>query len=342
LQFRYRGSRRESAVAQLSTLGHIHALQQIHIMKKFISPKAIHLAAVFLLLITNRSIGSGWQGSDNFSSGIASSNWPIDKVSEGQMTVAGVNGHVSFLVPVSTTADQNGYIGWHGTPTAAEDWIVEITGHDSAGYSSGSSSQLQFAVVDTASLSSTVRGYRVSKRSAVDSSFSAAQWIGSGYTTTANVSSTSVDFLLRLVYHSASQQIEAWYDPTASGQGWTRLDTISLANFSPSMTASSTFTFAIFANTSYGPISEGDIWADNFRAMPPPPPLIVSGAQLTAKANVLHLTLTNNGSLFQLQSAGALTGGWSTVSTPWTTNAGWVSTSVTNSSPVQFYRLQPN
>jgi hypothetical protein len=310
-------------------------------MKKFISPKAIHLAALFILIIANRSIGSGWQGSDDFSSGISSANWTVHN-GQGQMTVVGTNGHVSYLVPISTAADQSGYIMWQGTPTAAQDWIVEITGHDSAGYSPDSSSQLQFAVFDTASLSSTVRGYRVSKRSAADNSFSAAQWLASGYTTTANVSSTSVDFLLRLVYHSSSQQIEAWYDPTASGQDWLLLDTMSLATFSPSMTASSTFTFAIFGNTSYGPISEGDIWADNFRAMPPPPPLLVSGAQLTAKANVLHLTLTNNGSLFQLQSAGALTGGWSTVSTPWTTNAGWVSTSVTNSSPVQFYRLQPN
>jgi len=310
--------------------------------RSMISKKATHLAAVFLLLLTNRSIGSEWLGTDDFSSGIASSNWPIDKVSQGQMTVTGVDGHVSFLVPVSTTAEQNGYIGWHGTPTAAEDWMVDITGHDSAAYSSGGSSQLQFAVVDTASLSSTVRGYRVSKRNAVDSSFSAAQWIGSGYTNTANVRSTSVDFLLRLVYHSASQQIEAWYDPTASGQGWTLLDTISLAEFSPNMTASSTFTFAILSNTSYGPITEGQIWADNFRAMSTPPTLRVSGAQFAAQANVLHLTFKDSGSMFQLQSAGTLMGGWSTVFTPWTTNAGWVSTSVTNSSPAQFYRLQAN
>ena len=221
--------------------------------------------------------------------------------------------------------------------------MVEITGHDSAPYSSSGSSWLHFAVIDTASLSSTIRGYRVSKRNEVDSAFSAEQWIGNGATATANVNSTSVDFLLRLVYHSASQQIESWYDPTASGQGWKRLDTISLAKFSPSMTASSTFSFVILANTSYGPITEGQIWADNFCAMPIPPPLVVAGAQSTAGAKeVLHLTLTNNGSMFQLQSAGTLTGSWSNVSTSWTTNAGWISTSVTNSSPAQFYRLQAN
>jgi hypothetical protein len=77
--------------------------------RKFIPKKAINLAAVFLLLITNRSIGSGWQGCDDFSSGITSSNWPVDKVDQDQMIVTNANGHVSFLVPVSTIVEQNGY-----------------------------------------------------------------------------------------------------------------------------------------------------------------------------------------------------------------------------------------
>ena len=312
--------------------------------RTFFSKKAIHLAALFLLLAASRSIGATWQGSDDFSSGITSSNWTVQQTNQGQMTVVGTNGHVSFLVTNSTTAEQNAYIIWHETPTAAEDWMVDITGHNSASYSSEGSSQLQFAVVDTASLGpvQVLRGYRVSRRRADDGSFSAAQWIGSGTTTRADVSTTAVDFLLRLVYHSASQQIEAWYDPTASGLGWARLDTISLAEFSPSMTASSTFTFAILSNTSYGPVAEGDIWADNFRAMSTPPPLLVAGAQHSAGSQVLHLTWTNNGSICVLESAGALTAGWSTVPTPWTTNAGWVSTSVTNFSPAQFYRLHAN
>jgi hypothetical protein len=307
-----------------------------------ISKKAIHSAALFVLLITNRSIGSGWQGSDNFSSGITSSNWTVQQTNQGQMAVVGTNGHVSFLVTNSTTAEQNAYIIWHGTPTTAEDWMVDITGHNSASYSAQGSSQLQFAVVDTASLSSMLRGYRVSRRRAADGSFSAGQWIGSGSNTRASTNATAVDFLLRLVYHSASQQIESWYAPTASGSGWAKLDTISLAEFSPTMTASSTFTFAILSDTYYGPVFEGDIWADNFRAMPTPPSLLISGAQGSAATQVLHLAWTNNGSMFQLQSAGALTGGWNTVSAPWTTNAGRVNTSVTNSSPAQFYRLQAN
>ena len=310
--------------------------------KNYFSKKAVHVYALFLLFAANRSVGAVWQGTDDFSSGISPANWTIQRMSQGQMTVVGTNGHVSFLVPNSTTAEQNAYIIWQGQPTAAEDWVVEITGHNTASYSTQGSSQLQFAVVDTASLGSVLRGYRVSRRLAADGSFSAGQWIGSGSTTRADISATAVDFLLRLVYHSVSRQIESWYDPTASGSGWAKLDTISLAEFSPGMTGSSTFTFAILSDTYYGPVSEGDIWADNFRAMPGPPPLLFSGAQRSAGAEVLHLTWTNNGGMLQLQSAGALTGGWGTVSNSWTTNAGWVSTSVTNPGPAQFYRLQVN
>jgi hypothetical protein len=108
------------------------------------------------------------------------------------------------------------------------------------------------------------------------------------------------------------------------------------------MTASSTFTFAILSDTYYGPLSGGEIWADNFRAIPTPPPLLISGAQRSAGAQVLDVSWTNNGSMLQLQSSGALTGGWINVSSTWTTNAGHVSTRVTNSSPIQFYRLQLN
>jgi hypothetical protein len=309
-----------------------------------ISKKAIHLAALFLLLAANRSIGAAWQGGDGFSSGISPANWTVQQMSQGQMTVVGTNGHVSFLVPISTTAEQNAYIIWQGTPTAAEDWTVDIAGHNSAAYSVQGSSALQFAVVRTDHAGpGNLEGYVVSKaQGSSGQGFGATQWINGNYISRTTAATTSVLFGLRLVYHSASQQIEAWYDPSASGSGWAKLDTISLPEFSPSMTASNTFTFAILSDTYYGPVSEGEIWADNFRAMPTPPPLLVADAQRSAGAEVLNLTWTNNGSMRLLESAGALTGGWSTVSTRWTTNAGWVSTSVTNSSPAQFYRLRAN
>ena len=86
---------------------------------------------------------------------------------------------------------------------------------------------------------------------------------------------------------------------------------------------------AFSANTGLSPV----LWIS-------PPKLLVAGAERLAGAEVMQLTWTNNGSTCLLESAGALAGSWSTVSTPWTTNAGWVSTTATNSSSVQFYRLR--
>ncbi len=299
---------------------------------------------IFLLLAANQCIGAGWAGADDFSSGISTTNWTIMQMSQGQMTVVGTNGHASYLVPISSTIEQNAYIIWHGTPTAAEDWMVDILGHNSAPYSSEGGSALQLAVVDTASLNSILEGYEVGRDNSPNygSIFGTAHWNGGGTTSRASVSSTVTNFGLRLVYHSASRQIEAWYDPTATGSGWTKLDTISLSDFSPSMTATSTFTFAVISDTYYGPISEGQIWADNFRALPLPPMLLVAGARRAAGSEVLNLSWTNNGSICVLESAGALAGSWSTISTPWTTNAGLVSSIVTNTSLVQFYRLGEN
>jgi formylglycine-generating enzyme required for sulfatase activity/N-acetylneuraminic acid mutarotase len=72
-------------------------------------------------------------------------------------------------------------------------------------------------------------------------------------------------FDLRLIYKPASQTIEAYYDPTGSGLGWTKLDSITVSEMSPGMKATNTFSFAIVPDTFYGPISEGEMWADNFR-----------------------------------------------------------------------------
>jgi PKD repeat protein len=211
-----------------------------------------------------------WEGSDDFSSGISATRWTIQQMSQGQMTVAGANGHASFLVPVSTTDEQNAYIAWNGTPTAAEDWTVDMVGHNSATHSGQGGSALQLAVVKTASLNSVLEGYEVGRDNSPDygSICGTAHWYGGGTTGRASVNSAAADFGLRLVYHAATGQIEAWYDPTATGTAWTKLDTISLADFSPSMTSTDTFTFAIVSDTYYGPVSEGQIWADNFRALP--------------------------------------------------------------------------
>ena len=72
---------------------------------------------------------------------------------------------------------------------------------------------------------------------------------------------------------------------------------------------------------------------------PEVPPLVVAAVQQLDGANVLTLMWTNNGSQVVLQSSRTLPGVWSTVSSPWSTNANWISTTVTNSASAQFYRL---
>jgi hypothetical protein len=89
--------------------------------------------------------------------------------------------------------------------------------------------------------------------------------------------------------------------------------------------------------------SEPTMGASNNPAPEPEPPLLLAtGWQSTGGGTSLQLTWTNNGSQYVVQGAGSVTGSWSTVFTPWTTNAGWISTFITNSSPAQFYRLAKN
>jgi len=72
----------------------------------------------------------------------------------------------------------------------------------------------------------------------------------------------------------------------------------------------------------------------------PPPALVFGGLQTLAGTNVVSLTWTNSGAACVLESSDALTGDWSTVSTPCVTNGNWVGTQVTNNSSTQFFRLR--
>lgn len=70
-----------------------------------------------------------------------------------------------------------------------------------------------------------------------------------------------------------------------------------------------------------------------------PPSLSVTGVQFQSGTNYVGLTWTNNGVDVVLESAGDLTGPWTTVSAPWSTNSNWISTTVTNNASMQFFRL---
>jgi len=321
-------------------------------LRTFITKNTNLLFALFLLLAANRSIGAAWQGCDDFSSAsYSSTNWTFVQQAFGQMTIQVANGHASVLDPTSTAnATQTAYIAWNGTPTVAEGWMVDIIGHNTVPSGNGVStlkhgSALFLGVMDTEAWR---RGelyvFAVGMGQLSSGSSFGSEWLTpNGSTNPVVVPCTNNTlFSLRLVYYPASQIISAWYDPTGSGLGWTELDSMTVSEMSPGMTATNTFSFIISGNTYYGPISEGQMWADNFCLLPTPPMLLVAGAQQSAGSEVLQLTWTNNGSAYVLESAGAVTGGWSTVHTPWTTNGGWVSTVATNPGPAQFYRLRVN
>ncbi len=196
---------------------------------------------------------------------------------------------------------------------------------------------LQFAVANSATMNSTPEVYVVEMRSYNPSSFSTAQWLGGGTISRTSVSPATVDFNLRLVYHSASRNIEAWYDPTASGSGWAKLDTISLTDFSPSLTSTGTFTLALLANTTYGPVSEGDIWVDDFCLTGnsallrfAPDPVVSSGVFLG------RLTGPPNASVI-LQSSSDLTN-WTPIATNVLPAEGWPITRMIGTNCQQFFR----
>ncbi|HUD46490.1 MAG TPA: choice-of-anchor tandem repeat GloVer-containing protein [Candidatus Baltobacteraceae bacterium] len=216
------------------------------------------LVANFTTVPTN-----GWVGTDDFFSGI-SAKWTVYQQNYGQMLAVGTNQHLSFIVGASTSAEQNAEVVWNGTPAVSNDWTMDITGHNSASWSANGDSQLQLWVVNSAN---TATGYRIAMAGGSDQ---ASEYVFNTKTPSSgsrqNVPATNADFGLRLVHRGGVLgDIEAWYDPTGNGVAWTLLDTISMAAFWPGVVAGDTFTVAIVADTYYGPIAEGQLWADNFR-----------------------------------------------------------------------------
>jgi len=241
-------------------------------------------------------LAAAWEGTDDFASGISPANWTIVDRNEGQMTVAGAGGHASFLVPVSSRDTQNAFIAWRGTPTAAEDWTVEIRGHNSAFHGEWDCT-LQLAVVNAeAYASGRVDAFVVGMQNDTDNAHSPSgvgtSWwhYPSGWEPRTQVGIQSTDFRLRLVYEAAEQRIGAWYNPAATGGAWNLLDSMTLNQMSPGMSAANTFLFAVLGNTDYGPITEGELWADDFTlraSLPPPeepPAIIVAPASQTRAA----------------------------------------------------------
>jgi hypothetical protein len=106
----------------------------------------LFLALLALVNVTCSLKAASIYGSDDFSTGISATRWPINDSNHGTITVAGNSGHASFLVPGASTAEQNAYLVWAGRPRADADWSAEVRGHNIAPASVFGGSSLQLGV----------------------------------------------------------------------------------------------------------------------------------------------------------------------------------------------------
>jgi hypothetical protein len=74
-------------------------------------------------------------GSDSFSSAISPARWTAVQANHGTMSVAAANGHASFALTGTSTADQSAFLIRNGRPTANVDWSVEVRGRDTVSHS---------------------------------------------------------------------------------------------------------------------------------------------------------------------------------------------------------------
>jgi hypothetical protein len=216
-----------------------------------------------LMMMLQPCFGQAWVGIDDFSSGI-STNWTVYQQQQGQMFAVGANQHLSFIVGVSATTEQNAEVIWNGTPAVSNDWTMDIAGHNSASWSANGASQLQLWLVNS------TNKFRIAMAGGHNQSngyeFDTISYSAQASVFRQSVPATNANFGLRLIHRGGvAGDIEAWYDPTGNGVAWTLLDTMSMTAFWPGVVASNTFMVGIVSDAYYGTIAEGQLWADNFR-----------------------------------------------------------------------------
>jgi formylglycine-generating enzyme required for sulfatase activity len=208
--------------------------------------------------------------SDNFSAGIRPSMWTSVQMAQGAMTVAGTSGHASFLVPNSSTTEQHARLVWNGRTKANADWSVEIRGRNAASFSSNGASCLQLLVADSRFLSNPNNLYYffhefMRKKGADGTKAVFALSTTAGIESEVPVLAGTTNIGLRIVYRSSSKEFEAWYDDTGAGSNWKFMRSCPLSEVVPDATSSTEFVIAIMANNYFGPITEGQLWVDDFR-----------------------------------------------------------------------------
>ena len=218
------------------------------------------------------TIAASTYGSDSFTSALSSTQWTAVQANHGTMTVAAANGHASFLVTGSSTAEQNAYLVWNGRPTANVDWSVEVRGRNAVPYSSGGGSSIQLVVADARAVSGAGAYNNFSVEFARTDSAPVNGRFQYGFSPGADPSegqvvakSSLVEFRLRVIYRAGAEKFESWYDDTGLGTNWKFLRSTPLSELILDSTTTREIAVGLLANTYYGPVSEGQLWVDDFR-----------------------------------------------------------------------------
>jgi len=201
-----------------------------------------------------------WVGVDDFSGNTINTGlWMIYQSSIGSMISKAANGHASYIVPISSSDEQQSFMVWKGSPPASNNWTAEITAHNSAPWSTSGSSQLQLYVVSANDLSLS-QGYRISL-----SHEPQGLMINAGSGGAGNYILTSAgDAHLRLTYNATTRILQSWCTTNAVTTNWTMLEERSIDLIMPMLSETNQFLIGVFGNCYYGPVSEWQLYADDF------------------------------------------------------------------------------
>lgn len=242
-----------------------------------------------------------WVGSDNFSSGVSTKKWKLYQKTHGLMTVSGVNGHASFLSTAITGNyyadgnEQNAYMIWNGKPTADTDWTVQVKGRNSGSFPIDvGACAFQFGILDSQIFNTGILNFfdlEMTRSAPYGSEFTCsdtATTTGDRGSVQIPTSANTINFLFRMSYFAKDQHFEAWFDDTGNGNNWQWIHSATLDQVVPGANAQSQFLIAIIANTYSGPLTEGQLFADDFSlinsASIPPTPSVIPFAPKTATA----------------------------------------------------------
>jgi formylglycine-generating enzyme required for sulfatase activity len=211
--------------------------------------------------------------SDNFSTGISSSRWTSYQKLSGSMNVVGASGHASFLVSSSSIGSQAAAMVWNARLRTDVDWTAEFRGRNNAPYSANGGSKLGLEIMDARLLNSgTINaeygdrylGVKFTRGSEGYREPLFQYWVNDSWQQDISAA-TVTEFKFKAVYQAADQTFNFLVETTGAGSDWKLIGTSSLYELVPDATASSELLLLINGKTRYGPISEGQLWVDDFR-----------------------------------------------------------------------------